>query len=854
MKNPFLSRRLAKLGAALVLALPSSLSAQATYYNMASGDYTENFSGITNTNVWITPTTGSWQGLATNATGTIPSATRITAASTNFSTTSSSGVQRGPENLQLLSTGSTDNTSSTAIDLLLDFAGRNAGNLSFDAAQVANSTGNRVGTLRAYYTTNGTTWAEITGGGLPFAATNNVASSASVSVLLPAAVNNAPTVQMRFYYNNGTGGTTGSRPKISIDNVLVTSTPAGTAPIITGFAPSSGLVGATVTISGFNFGAVPAVKFNGIAAASSVNPEGTQISATVPSGATTGPITVEVAGEPTATSATDFTVIAPGTPVLSLSTNAMAGLNATTGSPSSATNYTVTGTNLGTTPVTVTPDSPLLEVGTNGTTFANSLSLAPSGGTVSNTIYLRVVSTNAVTNYSTLVGHVSGSASNSLAVSGAITNAAPGLAVSTNSLPPFSSTVGNPSTAQSLTVTGSNLTTNVTVGAPAGFEVANDGATWGTNTALAPVSGSVNSLVFVRMGATDVSGARSGNVTVASIGAATQNVAVTGTVALPDTPGVVYWDFNSATPTTGTGGAYASWTFGPLTQGNNNGTTTLFTSTSPSSGYTNPFNVAASGSTNAGAAARVGAFNAASNAFFEVQIIVPGATTASITNVSFGSRSTGTGPAAYSIRSGADDFGSDVFTNSLATNSTWAMYVAPVAITLSNGTNTIRIYGFNGAGTPGANTANWRIDDLTLALGSSGSPYVGWAEGFGLDPSVTTGPTAGAPTADPDSDGFSNTQEYAFGTNPTLGNDALIGAATDLAGGMVVTYIERDTGVTYEVQSTTNLATTPFGPAGITPTVSADQTGVLSGYTRKQFTIAAPAGKGFYRVFATEAP
>lgn len=906
-----------------------------TYFNMSSGDYTENFASITNTNVWVTPSTGSWQGLPTNATGSIPSATRITAATTNFVTGASGGAQRGTNGtLQLLASGTTDNTSSTALDLLLNFAGRNAGNLGFDAAQVANGSGNRVGTLRAYYTTNGTTWSELTGGGLPFAATNNVASSNPVSVSLPAAINNSPTVQLRFYYNNGTGGSTGSRPKISIDNVLVTSTPGSTAPSITSFSPASGFAGDTITINGFNFGATPAVLFNGVAASSTVNPAGTQITATVPSLATTGPITVEVAGEPTATSSTSFTVLVPGAPLINLSTNTISGLTTSTGAASTATNYTVTGTNLGVTPISVAPDSALVEIGTNGTDFTNSLSLTPVGGVVSNSIFLRIAATNVVTNFSAAISHVSGSASNSLAVSGSVTAPVAVLAVSTNTLSGFTTTTNVPSAAQTFTVTGTNLTTNVTVTAPGGFEVASDGVTFGTNASIAPVSGIANTEVSVRLAAGILAGPRSGNVTVASTGATSRTVAVGGSVAVPNIPGLVYWNFDTATPTSGTGGDYATWTFPAVTQNNNNGTTVLLTTTSPSSGYTNPFNVLASGTTNAGASARTGAFNAASNAFFEVQIVVPTSTTTSITNISFGSRSTGTGPAAYSVRSSVDNFAADVATNALATNSTWGMYVAPVAIALSNGTNVVRIYGYNGTGSPSANTANWRIDDLTLALSAGTGPtppsglsytpssvngvvgaavtnmvpsVTGTVTNYSVSPALPTGisidsttgvisgtPTVAAssasytvtasnaggsttadvtiavasaydawaasyslsgpdalPAADPDKDGLNNNSEFAFGTNPTVANATSLSLSAVTAGDTTISWIERNSGFIYNVQSTTNLATTAFANDGsITPTTSVDQSGVPSGYTRKQFTVTASNNK-FFRVRAT---
>jgi hypothetical protein len=78
------------------------------------------------------------------------------------------------------------------------------------------------------------------------------------------------------------------------------------APTISGFSPSSGPVGTTVTISGTNLTKATSVKFNGTPATVLTDTAG-QITATVPAGASTGSITVTTAGG-TATSATNFTV------------------------------------------------------------------------------------------------------------------------------------------------------------------------------------------------------------------------------------------------------------------------------------------------------------------------------------------------------------------------------------------------------------------------------------------------------------------------------------------------------------------------------------------------------------------
>jgi hypothetical protein len=200
-----------------------------TYYNMASGNYSETFTAWTGYGT-------NWNAVPVNATGAVPSATRTTGTSASL-TTSGTGTSIGYDlasstKLLFLSTGATDNTTSIATDLNLNFTGRTPGSLTFDAATVFNSTGNRVGVMRVYYSLDGgTTWAgELSGTNLPYTATNNVVGSGSVSVTLPAGLENQASVKFRFYYHNGptpiSPTPAGSRPKISIDNVTVSSTPS----------------------------------------------------------------------------------------------------------------------------------------------------------------------------------------------------------------------------------------------------------------------------------------------------------------------------------------------------------------------------------------------------------------------------------------------------------------------------------------------------------------------------------------------------------------------------------------------------------------------------------------------------
>jgi hypothetical protein len=105
---------------------------------------------------------------------------------------------------------------------------------------------------------------------------------------------------------NGPGGS-------AAQSVTVTVTAAPPPPAITNFTPTSGPVDTTVTITGANFSGTTAVAFNRKVTSFTVDAD-TRIFATVPSGATTGGITVTT-GAGTDTSGADFTVTTapPGT-------------------------------------------------------------------------------------------------------------------------------------------------------------------------------------------------------------------------------------------------------------------------------------------------------------------------------------------------------------------------------------------------------------------------------------------------------------------------------------------------------------------------------------------------------------
>jgi hypothetical protein len=128
-------------------------------------------------------------------------------------------------------------------------------------------------------------------------------------------VNNGAAIgpSSRYLQYRAALSTTNSRSTPQLQDVTI-----GGTLTITGFNPTSGGVGTSVVITGTNFGGATAVRFNGTGASYIVD-SATQITATVPTGATTGAIAVTTPGG-TATSSSSFTVILiPGPTITSFS-------------------------------------------------------------------------------------------------------------------------------------------------------------------------------------------------------------------------------------------------------------------------------------------------------------------------------------------------------------------------------------------------------------------------------------------------------------------------------------------------------------------------------------------------------
>src|SRR4249920_85070 len=89
--------------------------------------------------------------------------------------------------------------------------------------------------------------------------------------------------------------------------VLPATAASAAAPKVSSFTPTSGVVGTKVTVKGTNFASVKYVKFAGVVSKFKVAST-TKLTATVPSGAKTGKISVTTTGG-TATSVATFSVL-----------------------------------------------------------------------------------------------------------------------------------------------------------------------------------------------------------------------------------------------------------------------------------------------------------------------------------------------------------------------------------------------------------------------------------------------------------------------------------------------------------------------------------------------------------------
>ncbi len=167
------------------------------------------------------------------------------------------------------------------------------------------------------------------------------------------------------------------------------------------------------------------------------------------------------------------------------------------------------------------------------------------------------------------------------------------------------------------------------------------------------------------------------------------------------------------------------------------------------------------------------------------------------------------------------------------------------SLTLAGNLVTPGIWGAAGSGAPKTSpliTGTGRLNVLTGAIG--GDAYEEWA-------SVIPDPDERARTDDPDGDGFTNLEEFLFGTSPIAANGSPVQTTTSGAN-LVIRWNQRDEDASYQLQESTTMAEIPWPASGVVPLAAADQSGVPSDYTRMEATVPIDVARKFLRVGAAE--
>lgn len=133
---------------------------------------------------------------------------------------------------------------------------------------------------------------------------------------------------------------------------------------------------------------------------------------------------------------------------------------------------------------------------------------------------------------------------------------------------------------------------------------------------------------------------------------------------------------------------------------------------------------------------------------------------------------------------------------------------------------------------------------LLVVTGGVANPYNAWS-------AQIANPDDRDRTDDPDGDGFTNENEYLFGTSPVT-NDGSMVQAVSSGSNLVVRWNQRNTGAAYQLQESITMTEVSWPASGVTPAGAADQSGVPTDYTRMEAVIPVAGAKKFVRVSGAE--
>lgn len=172
----------------------------------------------------------------------------------------------------------------------------------------------------------------------------------------------------------------------------------------------------------------------------------------------------------------------------------------------------------------------------------------------------------------------------------------------------------------------------------------------------------------------------------------------------------ISWDLGTSAGNAAVSSNSVSYlTASSVSQNNNHGVTTMLSAASPSSGY-----LGASGQYNAASSGVAGQLNLSTSTYYQFTLTPSIGYEVSLSSISFGTRSTSSGPTNVAVYTSDDDFTYAIALGN--STSTWAL-ISSGPLTNISGTAAsplvVRIYGYGGSGS--TSTANWRIDDLTAS-------------------------------------------------------------------------------------------------------------------------------------------
>lgn len=177
----------------------------------------------------------------------------------------------------------------------------------------------------------------------------------------------------------------------------------------------------------------------------------------------------------------------------------------------------------------------------------------------------------------------------------------------------------------------------------------------------------------------------------------------------------VTWNFSAGTAAAS--GTVANVATSAMTAGNTASSSAMEVNSTSASNFSG-----ASGTFNAGVRTVTStALSTTTSTYFQFTLTPTAGYSITATSLSFGTRSTGTGPTAVALYSSADNYLASIASTSVSNNMTWSS-VSLSGFTVSGAQDTAVTFRIYGAPAGTAGTANWRIDDVAMTATASAIP------------------------------------------------------------------------------------------------------------------------------------